>query len=302
MPDGFLIIDKPLEWTSFDVVARVRRLVGERRIGHAGTLDPLATGVLPLALGRATRFVEYLSDAGKAYDAVVHLGVSTTTYDREGEVIYTTDPLHLPDAERIATTLAAFRGPQEQVPPMHSAVKQGGKRLYELARAGREVERRPRSITIYRLDVIEYTPPLLRLAVECSKGTYIRTLAHDLGTTLGCGAHLAALVRTQHGPFTLAAAVTLAGLEAAVAGGTWTQLLQPVDRALTHLPALTLDADEARRVGQGQGLARPPPAAGEVALARLYGPGGRLLALAAWQPATGRWQPTKVLLPPDTDR
>ena len=295
MPDGFLIIDKPLTWTSFDVVAQVRRLVGERRIGHAGTLDPLATGVLPLALGRATRVVEYLSDAGKAYDAVVHLGVSTTTYDREGEVTYTAAPAQIPDLAQVAAALARFRGPQEQLPPMHSAVKQGGKRLYELARAGQEVERRPRPITISRLDVIEYTPPQLRLAVECSKGTYIRTLAHDLGTALGCGAHLAALVRTQHGPFSLAEAVPLDALAAAVTDGAWAQHLQPLDRALTHLPALTLDADEARRVQQGQGLARLAPAGDAAPLARLYGPDGRLLALAAWQPATGRWQPTKVL-------
>src|SRR5215210_6195928 len=126
MPDGFLIIDKPLEWTSFDVVARARRLTGERRIGHAGTLDPLATGVLPLALGQATRFVEYLSDASKAYDATVHLGVSTTTYDREGEITRTVGAEALPDAAQITAALERFRGPQEQVPPMYSAVKQGG--------------------------------------------------------------------------------------------------------------------------------------------------------------------------------
>jgi tRNA pseudouridine55 synthase len=298
MPDGFLILNKPLTWTSFDVVARVRRITGERRIGHAGTLDPLATGVLPLALGRATRFVEYLSDARKAYDAWVHLGVSTTTYDREGEITYTADPALVPDLARITAALAGFRGPQEQLPPMHSAVKQGGKRLYELARAGQEVERRPRPITIYRLDVVEYTPPQLRLAVECSKGTYIRTLAHDLGTALGCGAHLAALVRTRHGPFTLAEALALPALEVAVAAGAWTQHLQPVDRALAHLPALTLTADEVRRVRQGQGLDRPAPADAS-ALSRLYGPDGDLIALATWQPATGRWQPTKVLLPTD---
>jgi tRNA pseudouridine55 synthase len=177
---------------------------------------------------------------------------------------------------------------------MHSAVKQDGKRLYELARAGQEVERRPRPITIYRLDVLEFTPPLLRLVVECSKGTYIRTLAHDLGAALGCGAHLAALVRTRHGPFGLDAAVALETLEAETAAGTWAARLQPIDRVLGHLPAFTVDADEARRVRQGQGLDRPAPA-DEAALARIYAPGGQLLALAAWRPATARWQPAKVL-------
>jgi tRNA pseudouridine55 synthase len=292
MPDGFLIVDKPLTWTSFDVVARVRRLVGERRVGHAGTLDPLATGVLPLALGKATRFIEYLSEAGKAYDATVNLGVSTTTYDREGAVTATAAG-PLPAAAAVEAALDRFRGPQQQLPPMYSAVKHDGQRLYELARQGQEVERRPRPITIYRLDLVEYTPPLARLVVECSKGTYIRTLAHDLGAALGCGAHLAVLVRTRHGPFTLADAVPLDALAAEVAAGTWQARLRPPDVVLGHLPAFTLAADEARRVRQGQPLIRP--AAGTPAQARLYGPDGAFLALATWQPATGRWQPSKVL-------
>jgi tRNA pseudouridine55 synthase len=294
MPDGFLIINKPLTWTSFDVVARARRLTGERRIGHAGTLDPLATGVLPLALGTATRFIEYLSDAGKTYDATVHLGVSTTTYDREGTVTATaTGPL--PDAGQIEAALASFRGPQLQLPRKYSAVNQHGKRLYELARSGQEVERRPRPITIYRLELVDVALPLVRLIVECSKGTYIRTLAHDLGAALGCGAHLAALIRTQHGPFTLTDAVSLETLAAGVADGTWQPWLRPADQVLGHLPAFTLTADEVRRTRQGQGLDRPAPAADTPTLARFYGPGDTFLALAAWQPQTGRWQPTKVL-------
>jgi tRNA pseudouridine55 synthase len=297
MPDGFLIINKPLTWTTFDVVARARRLTGERRMGHAGTLDPLATGVLPLALGTATRFVEYLSDASKAYDATLHLGVSTSTYDREGDVTATA-PGPLPDAGQIATALDAFRGPQMQVPPMHSAVKQDGKRLYELARAGQEVERRPRPITIYRLELVEYAPPLARLRVECSKGTYIRTLAHDLGAALGCGAHLAALVRTRHGPFTLAEAVTLEALEVAVADGTWRAWLRPADQVLDHLPAFALTDDEVRRVRQGQGLIRPAPVGAAPALARLYGSGAVFIALATWHAQRGYWQPTKVLPAP----
>ncbi len=297
MPDGFLIIDKPLTWTSFDVVARTRRLTGERRIGHAGTLDPLATGVLPLALGTATRFVEYLSDAGKTYDATVHLGVSTTTYDREGAVTETASG-PLPDMAAVEAALTPFRGPQLQLPPMHSAVKQDGKRLYELARSGQEVERRPRPITIYRLDLVEYAPPLVRLVVECSKGTYIRTLAYDLGVTLGCGAHLAALVRTQHGLFALADALSLEALEAGVADGTWPRWLRPADRVLGHLTAFMLTADEARRARQGQGLLRPAPAADASPLARLYGPEGAFLALATWQPQGAQWHPTKVLPAP----
>ena len=296
MPDGFLVLDKPLGWTSHDAVARIRRLTGERHIGHAGTLDPLATGVLPLALGRATRLVEYLSEASKTYEATVHFGVRTTTYDLEGEFLPPSGPVFLPDRATVEAALDRFRGPQQQVPPMHSAVWHEGQRLYELARAGREVERAPRAITIDRLDLLAWDPPRACLRVDCSKGTYIRSLAYDLGEALGCGAHLAALVRTRHGPFTLDRAVTPDGLATAVAAGTWTtDWLQPPDAAVAHLPARHVDAAGARGVLHGRMLAVPAPAPGEPALCRVYGPDGRLLAVMAWQPAVDCWQPLKVL-------
>jgi tRNA pseudouridine55 synthase len=300
MTSGVLVIDKPRGWTSFQVVARVRRLAGEKRVGHAGTLDPLATGVLPVCLGTATRLVEYLADATKEYRASVHLGATSPTYDAEGPIQQVVPVDQLPDTATVAGALAQFRGPQQQLPPMHSAVQQGGKRLYDLARQGIEVERQPRPVTIYRLELLAYTAPVLELLVECSKGTYIRSLAHDLGETLGCGAYLAGLVRTRHGPFRLADAVTMTDLEAGATAGRLTEILRPADVLLAKWPRVDLDAEAARRVGQGQPLAYPAPATGPATEAdtpphlRAYSPDGTFLAVVEWDAAKRRWQPIKV--------
>ncbi len=297
-PAGVLVIDKPLGLTSFDVVARVRRICGLKTVGHAGTLDPLATGVLPVCLGPATRLIEYLADASKAYRAVVRLGATSATYDGEGPITPTVaDPAALPDAATVAAAPAAFRGPQTQLPPMHSAVQQGGKRLYELARAGITVERTPRPVTIYTLDLLDYTPPDLTLHVECSKGTYIRSLAHDLGAALGCGAYLAGLIRTRHGPFALSDAISLADLEAAQAAGQLAAVLRPPDLLVQSWPRVDLDAAAALRLAQGQPLAHPAPTAGEDAVRlRAYGPDGRFLAVVYWDAARAIWHPAKVFL------
>jgi tRNA pseudouridine55 synthase len=292
---GVLVIDKPLGRTSFDVVARVRRVCGQKRVGHAGTLDPLATGVLPICLGSATRLVEYLADAGKEYRARLHLGAVSATYDGEGPVTpQVTDPALLPATGTILAALAVFRGPQQQVPPMHSAVQQGGKRLYELARSGVEVERRPRAVTIYRLELVAYTPPELVLDVACSKGTYIRSLAHDLGTALGCGAYLEGLVRTRHGPFGMADAVTLDQLEHAVAAGRLHEVLRPPDVLVADWPRVAVAADAARWLAQGQALDYPPPAGNAPRRLRVYGPDGAFLALVLWDEDKARWHPAKV--------
>jgi tRNA pseudouridine55 synthase len=292
---GVLVIDKPLGRTSFDVVARVRRLCGQKRVGHAGTLDPLATGVLPICLGPATRLVEYLADAGKEYRARVYLGAISPTYDGEGPVTpQIADPALLPVTDTVLAALAAFRGPQQQLPPMHSAVQQGGKRLYELARSGIEVERRPRAVTIYRLELVAYTPPQLVLDVACSKGTYIRSLAHDLGAALGCGAYLAGLVRTRHGPFGLADAITLDGLEQAVAAGRLHEVLRPADVLVADWLRVDVAADAARRLAQGQPLDYPPPAGNAPRRLRVYGPDGTFLALVLWEEEKAHWHPAKV--------
>jgi tRNA pseudouridine55 synthase len=294
---GVLVIDKPLRLTSFDVVARVRRIYGEKRVGHAGTLDPLATGVLPVCLGPATRLIEFLADAGKEYEAEIRLGATSATYDGEGPVqIQVADPAGLPDRDTVVAALEPFRGPQQQLPPMHSAVQQGGKRLYELARQGVEVERAPRAVIIYRLDLLEYVAPLLRVRLECSKGTYVRSLAHDLGAALGCGAYLAGLRRTRHGPFRLADAVTLDALADAGAAGRLGALLLPADTLVAGWPRIDVDEAGALRVAQGRPLAQPPPAPDAPQRLRVYGPAGRLLALAYWDAAQALWHPAKVFL------
>src|SRR5215469_16571353 len=217
--DGIFAINKAPGMTSHDVVARVRKLAKQKRVGHAGTLDPLATGVLPILLGQATRVAEYLSEGGKAYRATIRFGVVTDTYDAEGRVSRTSAvALH---EDEIAAVLPDFLGEQMQVPPAYSAVKRGGQPAYRLARAGEEVALEPRNVVIYALRVVSWEPPDLVLDVECGAGTYIRSLAYDLGQRLGPGAYLAGLVRTRSGPFSLAQCLTLEALEAALADGHW---------------------------------------------------------------------------------
>jgi len=291
---GFLNINKPLGITSHDVVARVRRLVGRGvKVGHAGTLDPAATGVLPLALGRSTRLIEYLADARKGYRAVVRLGLTTTTDDAAGETLeqYPVPTLH---AAMIETALAQFRGAIMQVPPMYSALHHQGQRLYDLARAGKTVERPPRPVTIDRLELValdtDQAQPELVLDVACSKGTYIRALARDLGAALGTGAHLAALERTFVGSFTLAQATALDLLQANPE--MLPQVLLPPEIAVADWPSITLTAEESRRVRNGLPLTRPDLPGDHV---RVHLPDGTLLALLRRVDAQDdQWRAEKV--------
>jgi tRNA pseudouridine55 synthase len=289
MIDGVLVIDKPAGMTSHDVVNRVRRLAGQRRVGHAGTLDPLATGVLLVCLGRATRVAEYLAGSSKHYRARVRLGVTTDTQDADGQVLLER-PVELARAA-VEAALAAFRGKIEQVPPMYSAVKHQGRALYKLAREGMEVERRPRTVEVFDLALTEWAPPELELAVRVSAGTYVRTLAHDLGERLGCGAHLTALRREASGVFTLAEATPLAALEAEAQDGAWRRHVLPVARALRDWPAVHLDARAAWRLENGQALAVELP---DAELACAFGPGERLLGLVRVDQAAGVVRPEKI--------
>jgi tRNA pseudouridine55 synthase len=278
---GFLNIDKPAGMTSHDVVARVRRLAGQKRVGHAGTLDPAATGVLVVALGTATRLIEYVQDqTSKRYLAVVHLGVATDTDDAEGRVLETRPAPEL-DEPALESALVPFRGRIEQVPPMYSALHHEGKRLHELARAGITVERAARPVLIERLDIVAWEPPLLTLDVLCGKGTYIRSLARDIGVALGCGAHLASLRRTAVGAFLIDDAVTLDTLSSSH--------LLPPEIAVADWPAVQLDEAGARRVRNGLVL-RLEAQPGE--RARAHGPDGALLALLARHGE--HWRPLKV--------
>ena len=293
MMDGIFIIDKAPGMTSHDVVARVRRIIRQKRVGHAGTLDPMATGVLPVVVGRATRLVEYLADADKAYRATVRLGATSDTYDREG-VISITPGAVMPSRQEIENALDGFRGEIEQIPPMHSALKVGGQKLYDLARQGIEVARQARLITISRLEIEAYLPPHLQLFVECSKGTYIRSLAYDLGAKLGTGALLDGLVRTRVGGFTLDEATTLEGLEAAFAEGTWQEILRPPESILVGWPIYQLDEDTQKEILQGKAVGIAGAEAAQRRTAAVRGRDGNLLAIVEWNSITELWQPKKV--------
>ncbi len=240
---GLLVVDKPGGLTSFDVVHQVRRALGVKKVGHTGTLDPMATGVLPVCVGDATRIAQFITEATKAYDATVKLGATTDTLDAEGKVLQTRE---IPPVTRelLEAALSRFRGTFPQIPPMYSAVKVGGKRLYELARAGEEVERQPREVTVYELTLRDFSADEVKLSVRCSKGFFVRTLAAELGEALGCGAHLCALRRTHSGPFTLAQAVPLAEVTSA------SPLLSLLE-ALRDIPALEVSAADAQRVRHG---------------------------------------------------
>ncbi|MGZ9032639.1 MAG: tRNA pseudouridine(55) synthase TruB, partial [Burkholderiaceae bacterium] len=250
--NGVLLLDKPVGVTSNRALQTARRLLNSRKAGHTGTLDPMASGLLPVMLGEATKFSADLLDADKSYRATVRLGVTTTTGDAEGEVV----ERRAVDIEagEIEQVLARFTGDIEQVPPMHSALKRGGRPLYELARAGIEVERAPRAVRIHGLRLIERASDTMVLDVECSKGTYVRVLAEDIGKALGCGAHLAALRRTRVGPLTIDDAVELAALEG-MEPGARRKCLRPVDELLGTLPSVALDAELTERFRQGQRLA-----------------------------------------------
>jgi tRNA pseudouridine55 synthase len=285
--------------TSHDVVARVRRLVRQKRVGHAGTLDPLASGVLPVLVGQATRLAEYLSESGKAYRATVRFGTVTTTYDAEGEVVREF-PVNL-NEEQIADALPSFLGEQDQTPPIYSAIKRGGQTLYSLARAGIDVTPEPRRVRIDALRIVSWNRPDLVVDVECGKGTYIRSLAYDLGQRLGPGAHLAGLIRTRSGPFRLAESITLERLEQALADNSWRELLFAADEALLERRAAILDATSEAKVRNGQllrftqasGAGSPGREDGE--LLRAYSADGRFLGVVRWEAASAAWQPHKVL-------
>ena len=249
---GVLLLDKPVGLTSNHALVAAKRLFNAEKAGHTGTLDPFATGLLPLCFGEATKFAQDLLDADKTYEATVQLGVTTTTGDTEGEVIET-KPVDVSGAQ-LDAVLATFRGPIKQVPPMHSALKRDGKPLYEYAREGITLEREARDVTIYALELIEFLPSQLKLRVTCSKGTYIRVIGEDIGAALGCGAHLTALRRTGIDTLDLSRAITLDELSAAPEAERAARLL-PVDALLSKFPRVELDDELARRFRQGQRIA-----------------------------------------------
>lgn len=249
MANGILVIDKSAGWTSQDVAAKLRGVFHERRVGHGGTLDPMATGVLPVFIGRATRAAEFLESAEKEYVAGLRLGVVTDTQDTSGTVLETNSVCVT--RAQLEAALRQFLGPIEQIPPMYSAIKINGQKLYELARRGQEVARRPRSITIHALELLEGEGADWTVRVRCSKGTYVRTLCHDLGRALGCGGCMSSLRRTRAGSFTLAQAVTMQQVLDFAAGQDPQQLLMPVDAVFAAHPPLIVTLGQAAKLKNG---------------------------------------------------
>lgn len=293
--DGVLLLDKPAGLSSNDALVKAKRLLNAKKAGHTGTLDPFATGLLPLCFGEATKFAQDLLDADKTYETVVHLGIRTDTGDTEGAVLAQSE-VHV-TCEQIEAVLAQLRGEIDQVPPMHSALKRDGKPLYEYARKGITLEREARRVTIYVLELLSWEAPYLRLRVSCSKGTYIRVLGEDIGAALGCGAHLQALRRTQVGSLKLGACVTLEALAAVEEMGR-PQLLAPVDALLSSFPAIHLSEELGRRFLHGQRLALGkegivlPESPGRV---RVYGENGKVLLGTAQLQEYGILAPERLI-------
>ena len=284
------MVDKPIGLTSHDVVQIIRRGTGIRRAGHTGTLDPRASGVLVVLVGPAVRLSEYVSASDKRYQATIRLGSSTDTYDSEGEVtdIGSIDDI---DEDQFEEILQSFVGEIQQVPPPYSAVKVKGRKAYEMARKGEEVDLEPRTINVYSLDVLEWAPPEVVIDVYCSSGTYVRSLANDLGRQLGTGAHLIGLRRTKSGRFTLRDAVPLRRLKEAFDAGDWYKYLIPAADALGDWPAVELNGDQVELVRHGHRIEAEPGARG---WARGISQQGDLVALLEYDPETNEWQPRKV--------
>jgi tRNA pseudouridine55 synthase len=281
---GVLNINKPSGMTSHDVVDAVRKLLKIRRVGHTGTLDPLATGVLPICVGKATKIAQYLTQADKEYLITMRLGITTDTLDADGRVLtevkdFTVDPAKLEEVFK------GFVGEIQQIPPLFSAKKLHGVRLYRLARRGEKVERRPVTVKVYTLELLAYEHPFVRFQVRCSKGTYARALCDDIGKALGCGAHLHSLIRTKAGPFDVKDAIALSELEKKVGEGRLREVLVPLEEALTHLPAVRVLPEATRAVLHGGGIPASaalgfPPGISKGALVRVLGYRKRLLAVA----------------------
>ena len=287
---GVLVVDKPVGLTSHDVVQIIRRGTGIRRAGHTGTLDPRASGVLVVLIGPAVRLSEYVSASDKRYQATIRLGSSTDTYDAEG-TITGSSPVEDISEEQFDDILQTFTGEIEQVPPPYSAVKVKGRKAYEMAREGEEVDLQPRTIRVYSLEILEWAPPEVVVDVYCSSGTYVRSLANDLGNALGCGAHLVGLRRTKSGRFTLRDAVPLRRLQETFDAGTWYRHLIPAAEALADWPMVELDGDQVELVRHGHRVAAEEGAQG---WARGVSEQGDLVALMEVDPDSNEWQPRKV--------
>lgn len=292
---GILVVDKPVGLTSHDVVQIIRSGTGIRRAGHTGTLDPRASGVLVVLIGPAVRLSEFVSASDKRYQAILRLGSTTDTYDAEGRFTrQSSAPVNVTE-EKFEEALKQFIGEIEQTPPPFSAVKVHGRKAYEMARQGEEVELTPRKIQVYHLEVLEWAPPEVVIDVHCSSGTYVRSLANDMGNVLGCGAYLVGLRRTKNGRFSLRDAIPLRKLQEAFQAGNWYQYLIPAAEALADWPAIELNPDEVEEVTHGHRVKAAPDA--KPGLVRGVSMAGELIAimeLAQGEDGSPEWQPKKV--------
>lgn len=295
---GYLNINKPQDWTSTDVVRKLKGITKSKKIGHGGTLDPLATGVLPICVGSATRFADTVLLGTKSYRITMELGSSTNTYDSTGDVTEQADWSHV-TREKAEAALEGFKGKFDQVPPMFSALHHNGKRLYEFARKGIEVERPARPVEVLSLELIEFNAPEMVVDVECGHGFYARTLAHDIGEKLGSHAHLTGLVRTHAGAFKLEDTVTIEQVSAAADSGDWRDVAMPIDTTLQHMDQTTLSEQFVDMIRHGRQLAvgdiGKPGEYESGDRIRAYSPDGELLAILIFEPEKLGWRPEKVL-------
>ena len=291
--DGILVIRKEKGYTSHDVVAKLRGILHMKKIGHTGTLDPDAEGVLPVALGRGTRLVELLTEKQKTYETVLHLGVVTDTQDMTGTVLET-KPVNVTE-EQVREAAASFVGDKLQIPPMYSALKVNGRKLYELAREGKTVERKPRPVTFYEIRILDMQLPKVRLSVTCSKGTYIRTLCHDIGEKLGCGGAMEELLRTRSGNFTLEESMTLSQVEEAVKDGTIEEKLVSIEDVLSGYPAVYATGEGDRLLQNGKPLTE---ALVEKSIreknVRMYRSSGKFTGIYGWDERKEKYVPVRM--------
>ena len=291
--DGILVIRKEKGYTSHDVVAKLRGILHMKKIGHTGTLDPDAEGVLPVALGRGTRLVELLTEKQKTYETVLHLGVVTDTQDMTGTVLET-KPVNVTE-EQVREAAASFVGDQLQIPPMYSALKVNGRKLYELAREGKTVERKPRPVTFYEIRILDMELPKVRLSVTCSKGTYIRTLCHDIGEKLGCGGAMEELLRTRSGNFTLEESMTLSQVEDSVKDGTIEEKLVSIEDVLSVYPAVYATREGDRLLQNGNPLTEALVEKGiREKNVRMYRSSGEFTGIYGWDERKEKYVPVRM--------
>jgi tRNA pseudouridine55 synthase len=292
---GILNLNKPQDRTSFSVIGQLRRLSRVRQIGHTGTLDPFASGVLPVTFGHACKISRFVSDSSKVYEATIELGIATDSYDRDGVVVSRKSPSKVTPG-KLAKAIGSFKGAQDQVPPVFSAIKVRGAHSYKIARAGETVRHAPRSINISNIELLDFSLPLVTIKVECSKGTYIRSLANDLGQKLGCGAYVKDLVRLRCGVFELEDSVTLEQMEEAFEAGDWEKYVQPADSTLAEWDRVELDEESLKRMIDGLGINIDHEPVDEGEFLRAYDSAGRMRAIIRYSAKHGDWRHEKFLL------